>query len=63
MIIMKALLENNENSRTPKFEKSPKIWNLRKFKHAKITRSTVYDIRVYIVSIVDIWDMIEWLEL
>ena len=31
----------NENSRILNFGKSPKIRNSRKFKHAKITRSTV----------------------
>ena len=40
-----ALLEINENSRILNFAKSPKIGNLRKFKHAKITRSTVYSVQ------------------
>ena len=41
IIIIIALLEKNENSRILNFAKSPKIGNSRKFKHAKITRSTV----------------------
>ena len=41
IIIIRALLKKNENSRILNFVKSPKIKNSRKFKHAKITRSTV----------------------
>ena len=36
-----ALLKNNEDSRILNFVKNPKIRNSRKYKHAKITRSTV----------------------
>ena len=39
-----------ENSRILDFEKSPKITNLRKSKHAKITRSTVYQVSSTIVN-------------
>ena len=38
---MIALLKKTENSRILNFVKSPKITNSRKFKHAKITRSTL----------------------
>ena len=38
---MIALLKKNENLRILNFVKSPKIGNPRKFKHAKISRSTV----------------------
>ena len=39
-----ALLKKNENSRILNFVKSPKTGNPRKFKHAKITRSTVLQV-------------------
>ena len=42
IIIIIAKLKKNEISRIPNFVKSPKVRNSRKFKHAKITRSTVY---------------------
>ena len=41
-VIIIALLKKNKKSRTLNFVKSPKIRNSRKFKHGKITRSTVY---------------------
>ena len=41
IIIIIALLEKSENLRIIIFVKNPKIRNLRKFKHAKITRSNV----------------------
>ena len=41
IIIIMALLKKNENSRISSFVKSCKIRISRKFKHAKITRSTV----------------------
>ena len=42
IIIIIALLKKNENSRILNSVKSLKITNSRKFKDAKITRSTVY---------------------
>ena len=39
-----ALLKKNVNSRILNFVNSPKIRDSRKFKHAKITRSTVFNI-------------------
>ena len=42
IIIIIALLKKNENLRILNFVKSPKIGNSLKFKHAKITRSTVF---------------------
>ena len=47
---MIALLTKNENSRILNFVKSPKIKNSRKFKHAKITRSTVCDAQCWTFS-------------
>ena len=44
IIIIIALLSKNENSRILNFVRSPKIKNSRKFKHAKVTISTVYGI-------------------
>ena len=40
-IIIIALLKKNENLQILNFMKSPKIRNSRKFKHVKITKSTV----------------------
>ena len=43
IIIITAILKKNVNLQILNFVKSPQIKNSRKFKHANITRSTVYN--------------------
>ena len=57
IIIIIVLLKKNENFASYKLVKSPKIRNLRKFKHAKITRNKTLKMSVCRILHQDFWLM------